>query len=84
MKTLELPTKFYNNAEYDIEKFEDLGIDLPDDAINEGIMYVNPKQIVWYNEDSAGKVNLVLNDGGGDGHFIDMPFEEFLELIKNI
>jgi len=82
MKFLELPVRFI--TEEQANKMSDLeGLSVPfdrDDYSYEGILYVNPSQIVCFNEDSGGNVNLILADGYG--HMVFMPFIEFVELIE--
>lgn len=80
MKFLELPMEFMNNEDIEeLERLKDLG--LPTDSIKSSIdtLYVNPKQIVAFNKDSNGNVNLSLPYGG---YTVMMKFDEFLDLIN--
>lgn len=75
LKILELPVKFNHTDPEDVDKYEDLGLEIPED-IREGILRVNvPYGITAWNEDTEGEVTLRLNCG--EVWKIFMPFEEF-------
>jgi len=82
MKLIKLPIKFYKEADKDELELIKLGLSSKETEYEDGHMYVNPDQIIAFNKDSDGMVNLLLADGFG--HKVYIKFDEFLEIIKEL
>lgn len=79
MRIVELPVKVSVLTENEIEKYEELGLEIPDDA-NEGILYVNPEQITAFLplDDS---IDLELSSGRRINIYLNI--EELLKILKD-
>ena len=82
-KYLILPIKFINKEGAEkIAQFRELEIEYnEEDYSYDGEMYINPEQIVCFNEDEDGMVNLTLTDGYN--HKIFMEFDKFLKAVND-
>ena len=80
-KYLKLPVKFSNTDVEVIEQFEELGMEPPQGELEEGVIYVNPDHITFFNEDSKGNVQIITSDGFH--HMIFMEFKEFLKIVND-
>lgn len=81
MKRIKLPVKFYTISPEDVEKYENLGIPIPEDY-NDGILKVNVDAITAYNEDSKGNTTLYLNNNP-EPWMIFLSIKEFEELLND-
>ncbi|HSH37032.1 hypothetical protein [Schnuerera sp.] len=79
MRIIELPVRVSILTENEIEKYTELGLEIPDDA-NEGVLYVNPEQVTAFLplDDS---IDLELSSGRRIN--IYMSIEEFLKVLKD-
>ena len=82
MKLIKLPIKFYKEVDKDEVELIKLGLSNKEAEYEDGHMHVNVDQIIAFNKDSDGLVNLLLADGFG--HKVYIEFEEFLELVKTL
>jgi hypothetical protein len=82
MKFLELPVRFLDMDEEEYDRIKSLG--LSDDAFDgyceEGILYTNPNQIIAYNKDSEGQVNMSLPTMN---YKVYMDFDDFVKLLNS-
>jgi len=82
LKILELPVKYNHVDPEEFDKYEDMGIEPPED-IRDGILKVNvPYGISAWNRDTEGEVALRLNTG--ETWKVFMPIEEFERLLTEL
>ena len=80
MKYLELPIKVSEYTETELDKFDDIGVPISDDGLDQ-TMYTNPDFIVAFIETPDGYIDLVL--GGGMRVMVYLTLEEFKDILND-
>lgn len=81
MKVIKLPIKVFNGNTEEVERYQDLGLDVEEELVD-ATMTVVVDHIVAWNEDSEGDTTLYLT-GDPIPFKIEIKIEKFEKMLRH-